>query len=269
VASGFGGNPAWSSDGKEIAFIAAGPEGRDIWQVPASGGARSRLTHNGMVTPTVAGLSFSPDGRQIALASSRGGKSDVWTVPTSGGDAHQVTLSGRVTWMSFSPDSRRIAFDSYSDIWVVPASGGVPTRLLDWPTWEFAPAWSPDGENIAIASQRTQTDEVADGNWHIWLVPDGGGEATYLTEGMWPSWSPDGTQILFARNDDIWEIPAIGGTPTLQLKTPESENWPRYSPDGSQILFMRSDTSVDANIWIADVSGMTNTLSLTSSGNAK
>ena len=83
------------------------------------------------------------------------------------------------------------------------------------------------------------------------LVGDG---ATWLTEGSSPHWSSDGREILFTRNDDIWKIPATGGTPERLLQTPESEHSPRWSPDGTKILFVRPVGTVE--IAIAELGDM-------------
>jgi len=86
------------------------------------------------------------------------------------------------------------------------------------------------------------------------VIPASGGEATWLAEGGQPDWSPDGNEILFSQNDDIWKVGASGGTPRRILESSENEYWPRWSPDGNQILFTRSAGSSD--IWIADVGGV-------------
>ena len=174
--------------------------------------------------------------------------------------------------MSWSPDSRKIAFTSNTDgnwdIWVVPASGGVAERMVDWPEIDVWPDWSPDGERIAFMSSKART--RGGGPWNIWVIdaslpkdaplpgPASGGEATWLAEGGAPDWSPDGSEVLFSQEDNIWRVPAAGGTPTRVLETPGAWTWARWSPDGSRILFTRSATSAtpSGDIWIADVSGM-------------
>ena len=86
------------------------------------------------------------------------------------------------------------------------------------------------------------------------MVPAAGGEATYLTEGFMPDFSPDGRALLFIRDLDIWSMPAAGGEPARLTETGGREFWPRFSPDGRQILFQRSAGVGD--IWIADLSGL-------------
>ncbi len=263
----------FSPDGRWIAFVRQGPEGRDIWKMPAAGGEAVQLTQGGLVADRFAALSFSPDGKLIAFNSEKDGQSNVWVVPAEGGQARRITLtvSGSDFWMSFSPDSRRIAYTSNKggqwDIWVVPAAGGVAERLVDWPSIEWGPNWSPDGANIAFVSGRTQAGEGDVGPWNIWVYPVSGGEATHLTEGAAPTWSPDGRKILFSRKDitgitRIWSISSTGDAPARQLEMLGAGSRPRYSPDGLQVLFARGAGTTYLNsiwtdkysIWIADMS---------------
>jgi len=62
-----------------------------------------------------------------------------------------------------------------------------------------------------------------------------------LIEGSRPAWSPDGSEIFFAREGDIWKVAIDGGTPILLLKSDAGAAWPRWSPDGNQILFSRNN----------------------------
>ena len=251
---------SFTPDGREIAFIGQGPEGRDVWKMPAAGGESVRLTEGGTVAGGFVGLRVAPDGKHIAFTSRKGGNKDVWTLPADGGRLRRITItSGDEVWMSYSPDSRRIAHTSRTedgwDIWIVPAAGGVAERLVDWPTTEWGPDWSPDGDRIAFTSRRAQTGEGnTRGDWHIWVVSaTSGGEATYVTGGEMPEWSRDGRALLFVRDSDIWSIPAAGGPATRLTETPEAEAWPRFSPDGRRILFVRTEAGF---IWIADLSGL-------------
>ena len=74
----------------------------------------------------------------------------MWVVPAAGGEPRQLTIApGADIWMNFSPDGRRIAYTAETnnnyDIRVVPASGGATEVLVDWPSTEWGPAYSPDG----------------------------------------------------------------------------------------------------------------------------
>ena len=136
-------------------------------------------------------------------------------------------------------------------IWSVTVEGNAPELVVDWPEGAWAPAWSPDGSAIVFSSKRSPgEDESTDDN--IWAMrADGTDDATWITAGSQADWSPDGTQICFIRDDDVWVIPSVGGRETRILRTPEREAWPQWSPDGTQILY--SEAPGDYEIWVADV----------------
>lgn len=172
------GQPAWSPDGREIAFV-HGP---------------SRASAVGVATALMFGdlLVMSADGSEKRLL-------------TKGTDASPA----------WSPDRREIAFvRAYElnqptggmDLYVVAAAGGAPRRLTSTPgTDETAPAWSPDGEWVAFV--RAAETAPYDGNVAIFVVRrDGTGERlvleyryyAYTSYGL--TWSPDGRTIAFERS---------------------------------------------------------------------
>ena len=256
------GGAVWSPDGRQIAFYASGQEGRDLWKMPVGGGTPIPLTEGGMAESPRGGLCWSPDGRQIAFAAQRGDMTHLWTVPANGGQPRPLTTVPS-SWMDWSPDGRRIALTVETGpnevgIYTMPSAGGFAEPLVDWPaTIEWGPDWSPDGKRIAFSSTRASSRGNSTWNtqnWNIWIVPAEGGEAVFLAEGIGPDWSPDGREIVFSAANDIWKIPAAGGTPERLLYTTDVEQWPRWSPDGTRILLIRYTHYSD--IWIADVGGL-------------
>jgi len=95
---------------------------------------------------------------------------------------------------AISPDGNTIAFSYKGDIYTVPASGGTATPLTIHEAYDYMPVWSPDGRNIAFASDRN-------GNFDIYLIPAFGGAAkrlTYYSNGEYPtSFTPDGLNVIF------------------------------------------------------------------------
>lgn len=89
------GSPAWSPDGKEIAFDTRVNGNPDIWVVNADGGAPRRIT-SGADEDVVP--SWSRDGKWIYFASNRSGQFQIWKAPAAGESpsrpAVQVTTGG-------------------------------------------------------------------------------------------------------------------------------------------------------------------------------
>lgn len=128
-------------------------------------------------------------------------------------------------WHTASPDGRTLAFQAVGRIWLMDLPDGTPRRLTTdvFDHLEYAPSWSPDGQNLAF----TTFDDV-DG--HVWRVPSRGGRPIRLTrepaEYLNPTWSPDGSTLVVARGTgasargrgagdnpywDLIRLPATGG----------------------------------------------------------
>jgi WD40 repeat protein len=92
-----------------------------------------------------------------------------------------------------------------SDIWSVDLASGVETRVTADPANDSAPAWSPDGKEIAFTTDR-------DGVAQIWLIhPDGTNEVR-LGNGSFPAWSPDGSSLAFIQARNVWTMSTDGSS---------------------------------------------------------
>ena len=106
------------------------------------------------------------------------------------------------------------------------------------------PALSPDGKLLAYASDRQ-----GDGNLDLWVQQlTGGGNPVRLTQheadDYAPSFSPDGSRIVFLSNRDdsgIYVVPALGGSPTRIGRGGREVGMspPRFSPDGKWVSYSR------------------------------
>ena len=109
--------PAWSPDGKKIAFASNRDGGNfnsfEIYVMDLNGGVVQRLTNNSAadVHP-----SYSPDGHKIAFHSRRDGNAEVYVMNADG--TNQINLtddSADDVQPAFSPDGNKIAFQSDRD----------------------------------------------------------------------------------------------------------------------------------------------------------
>ena len=158
--------PAYSADGKQIAFCSDRTGAYEIWVMDANGKHERQVTQLGTyaVFPD-----FSPDGRRLAFSARSAGESntDLWLVPTAGGAPTQLTntpdsLEENPVW---SPDGTsilfvRIAGDfSGGQLWTMDVASGQQTQLTFDPTFkDQTPDWSPDGTRIAYARRRRHLD---------------------------------------------------------------------------------------------------------------
>jgi Tol biopolymer transport system component/tRNA A-37 threonylcarbamoyl transferase component Bud32 len=146
---------------------------------------------------------LSPDGTRFAFASSRGtlgsGADDIWLADADGSNPTQLTVGPGLSQGSprWSPDGRRIAFDSMDEegrwhIWTIDAGGGSPRRLTSDSASENHPAWSHDGRYVYFS-------HGPDGAKTIWRAPATGGSAEQVTRtrGGRPELSPDGKTLYF------------------------------------------------------------------------
>ena len=96
---------------------------------------------------------------------------------------------------AISPGGRTVAFSYRGDLWSVPSSGGAATPLTVHAAYDTTPIWSPDGREVAFASDRY-------GNFDVFVMPATGGEARRLTfhssDDTPTSFTPDGKGVLFS-----------------------------------------------------------------------
>src|SRR6185436_11055908 len=132
------------------------PGGGDVWVVPATGGAPRRLSRDASAN----GPSWNADGTQLAYNSqaAKGGEGSIVVIPVAGGTPSALAFDGYVDAGEWAPKGPALAFSGHDpagfDIYVQPARDKAPIKLSGDPAWEVNPKWSPDGSQIAFASQK-------------------------------------------------------------------------------------------------------------------
>ena len=194
--------PAWSPDGREVAFAGRVPAiGEGVFVVERDG-ARPRLLFRvprsldgaTVVARTdLTDLSWSPDGTRLLFLLQD------WLYVLRVPDGAATRLPARGYTPKWSPDSRSIAFVQFCRLAVIAADGtGMPADPLQCaqPGGVVSPpSWSPDGTRIVSAACPLSGCAV--------LVADAGRGAVVsvrlIAFGFLPAWSPDGELIAFIR----------------------------------------------------------------------
>ena len=163
-------------------------------------------------------------------------------------------------WLRYptiSPDGKTVVFSYKGNLWSVASEGGAARQLTSNTAYDYAPVISPDGREVAFASDRR-------GNFDLYAMPLTGGEPRRLTthsakETPW-CYTPDGKEILFtaalqdpassvlfpkASMTELYAVSRTGGRPRQVLATPAEE----VSFGGTSSQFVYQDCKGGENIW--------------------
>jgi Tol biopolymer transport system component len=133
---------------------------------------------------------FSPDGRTIAFDRVGGTSQSIMLVGSDGRHLRRLVPNTFAQYISWSPDSRSIAY-SANGIWRVDLAHPTPQSLTEQNSEIWQPAWSPDGSSIAY-SQFERCFRCTG----IWVMKaDGTQRHEIVEDGRHPSWSPDGSLL--------------------------------------------------------------------------
>jgi Tol biopolymer transport system component/DNA-binding winged helix-turn-helix (wHTH) protein len=218
---------AWSSSGKDIIYSTSRGGAEGLWRVPATGGTPQPVFSAGLIafSPTIA-----RKGNQLAFQQGIG-KDNIMRLSVRGGDALSarptiaIPAKGKKLRPSFSPDGKRIAFESdrlgYLDIWICSSNGINCMQLTSLHGTAGTARWSPDGQTLAFEYHPGERAE-------IYTIDVAGGIPRKLptlpgADNLAPYWSRDGRWVYFSSKRggqpfQLWKIPAQGGHPVQVTK---------------------------------------------------
>jgi Tol biopolymer transport system component len=265
-------DPAWSPDGRQIAFGTeeiVDPASRVgesvIHVVDATGGAPRKLVDSDGVQP-----SWSPNGRRVVYWSNTGGQRDIYTVPASGGSRVAVTQDAAIDWSPvWSPDGKFIYFASdrggAMNLWRIaidessgqthgdaqPVTTGVQASAA-------LPRFSKDGTRLAYRSRVAAVNPVA--------IPfDPAAERagvpflldTQNNVRIPSDVSRDGKQLALYNIGDSQEDIFVSSTDGRMRRVTDDaprDRGPVFTPDGRSLLFY---SARDGNwaVWMIGVDG--------------
>lgn len=272
--------PAWSPDGRSIAFIHAEGQTAAIMVIPASGGpARRILPVHHLPYHARRALDWSPDSEWIAYSDRDPANQRVglFGVSLRTGQSRRLVESDGIENIEepiFSSDGSLLAFvhgaDGVSRLGVLRLSRDMVPQGRPWTTrlsgFETAvaqsPMWRRNGKELLFLSNK------GGAGGHLWSVEVSGAEKNAnaprmlgsLGDGvMSPAISRAGDQLIFTRrlqDKNIWRVALTSRKleQTRLVSSTQQEYFPQYSPDGRQIAF-ESDRSGFPEIWISDSDG--------------
>ncbi len=203
-------DPAWSPDGKQIAFTRK--KGLtdftgEVWIMNADGTNQRRLVQGGAPR-------FSPDGKQMAfhalLGEGPGIPLSLWVINLDGtGKRHITDEGGDPAW---TPDGRSLVYGGITgpivNVWKIALSpGATREHLYNDPIFACMPDVSPDGSRVAYVTAILT--DIKPSSIATKLVvasiggPSGGRVTTSPNWEFAPSWSADGTLIAVERDTDL------------------------------------------------------------------
>ena len=230
-------------------------EGYDLVLVGATGTVTKQITNDGYWEYHGA---LSPDRKKVAFGSTQHGGS-VYVINVDGTgrkllakvDSATMHHVGGVSW---SPDGTKIVYSGkvggQYDVFIAKADGSGVTKVTNDAANDFDPVFTPDGQQIVVASSRGNT-----GNRELWRITTAGAAVARLTttagDEAAPSFSPDGTKLLYQRTDwnssvrGIFRSDASGANPQTLVTRPTTQfmGYPSFSPDGQWIAFMLTEQS--------------------------
>ncbi len=189
-------SPAWSPDGKRIAYVSFERRRAAIFIQTLATGKRERVSSIRGINGAPA---FSPDGKQLAITLSKDGSPDIYILNLSSKSLRKLTKSFAIdTEPTWSPDGKSIVFTSdrggKPQLYKIPSHGGRASRLTFDGEYNARARFSKDGKSIAMV-------HANQGDYRIAVMDLATRTVNVLTAGRLdesPSFAPNDTMILYA-----------------------------------------------------------------------
>jgi eukaryotic-like serine/threonine-protein kinase len=261
--------PAWSPDGKVIAFAqddaVVSVLNRTVVGVWVADGKEQPITSQRWEGNELHGITWLSDGSGVLVTASEqaGSLSQVWLLAWPGDEARRVTngLDGYID-ISLAADSGTLAavrLERVVNLWVAADGDAGRARQITSGTerqdGQRGIAWTPDGKILYYSE--------AGGNQNIWIMSADGTGNKQLSANAHrnrdPAVSPDGRYVVWESNrtgnNNIWRMDIDGGAPKQLTESVSSNYFPQISGDGMWVVYEGGSSQGSFTLWRVSING--------------
>jgi TolB protein len=225
-------SPAWSPDGKKLAYVSFESERPAIYVQQVASGQRIQLTDFDGINGAPA---WSPDGRKLAMSLSKDGQPEIYVMNLSGRATQRLTNNSSIdTEPSWAPDGRSLLFTSDRSggpqLYRYTLGSGNAERLTFTGKYNARGRFSPDGEKILLVHRSKNGYQIARQELES-------GRLVVLSETTHdesPSVAPNGTMVLFATQQGgkgVLSAVSVDGRASFRLPAAQGDvREPAWSP---------------------------------------
>ncbi len=228
-------SPAWSPDGRELAYVSFESR-KAVVYVQEVGTGKRRIVAN--YKGSNSAPAWSPDGQQLVVTLTRDGLSQLYAVSRTGDNLRRLTNSSGIdTEAAWSADGRSVYFVSDRgggpQIYRMSSAGGNAERVTFAGNYNISPALSTDGRYMTFVSR------PGGSSFRVMLMELATGTLTPLTDtndDESPAFAPNGRMIIYATRAagrDVLMTTTLDGSIKARLGVPQADvREPVWGPYG-------------------------------------
>ncbi|MDY7117201.1 Tol-Pal system beta propeller repeat protein TolB [Halomonas sp. SSL-5] len=225
-------SPAWSPDGRKLAYVSFETERPAIYVQELGSGKRARISSFQGLNGAPA---WSPDGRRLAMSLSKDGQPEIYVMDVGSRDLQRITNDSAIdTEPSWAPDGRSLVFTSDRSggpqLYRHDLVSGEQKRMTFTGNYNARGRFSPDGEALFLIHRSNNGFQVARQDLDS-------GRLVTLSDSRWdesPSVAPNGTMVIFATqqgNSGVLGAVTADGRASFRLPSAQGDvREPAWSP---------------------------------------